>query len=99
VGPAAPFHRAPRGRAVAAPPKSTAEREIKEVPLSLREDGLELQQRRWSGRRGRRGSDDAGRAVPDQRGAGGAALQVPQGAPGPPRRPQPRGLISIHAKS
>ena len=90
---------APRGqgRRLAAPPKSTAERGKEEVPISLsRDDGLEFQQRRWGGRRGRRGADDAGRAVPDQRGAGGAALQVPQGAPGPPRRPQPRGLISTH---
>lgn len=62
---------------------------------SLSHDGLELRKRRRGGGRGRRGADDAGRAVPDQRGAGRAALQVPQGAPGPPRRPQPRGEIDF----
>ena len=85
-------------RAVASPrrPNLPPKEEKRKSPSLSRDDGLEFQQRRWGGRRGRRGADDAGRAVPDQRGAGGAALQVPQGAPGPPRRPQPRGLISTH---
>lgn len=74
------------------PPNSTDERK---GCLSHTHDGLELRKRRRGGGRGRGGADDAGRAVPDQRGAGRAALQVPQGAPGPPRRPQPRGLILL----
>lgn len=67
-------------------------------PAPVSPHGLELARRRRRRRRARRGrrgrADDARRAVQDQRGAGRAALQVPQGAPGPPRRPQLRGPMS-----
>jgi hypothetical protein len=51
-------------------------------------DGLEIGRRQRGGGRRWGGADDAGRALPDQRGASRAALQVPQGASGGARRPQ-----------
>jgi hypothetical protein len=96
-GPAVPFL---PPRSAVLPPKSIhreRSRFSSHSPSPL--DGLELG--RWQRGGGRRsgGADDAGRALPDQRGASRAALQVPQGASGPPRRPQLRGLITTPAKS